>query len=69
MQKRVPQVCKLPPHRGAVNDVSFDASGSYVATASEDGTVAVRAPRAPLRVARVARPPHAQVGVPLFSPR
>jgi hypothetical protein len=37
-----PQVCKLPPHRGAVNDVSFDASGLYVATASEDGTVAVR---------------------------
>ncbi len=36
------QVRRLPPHSGAVNDISFDASGAYVATASEDGTVAVR---------------------------
>lgn len=36
------QVCRLPPHRAAVNDISFDATGAYVATASEDGNVAVR---------------------------
>lgn len=36
------QVCRLTPHRAAVNDISFDATGAYVATASEDGTVAVR---------------------------
>jgi WD40 repeat protein len=36
------QVCRLTPHRAAVNDISFNATGAYVATASEDGTVAVR---------------------------
>ena len=36
------QLRALPPHGAAVTDISFDSTGAYVATASDDGTVAVR---------------------------
>jgi hypothetical protein len=42
-----------------VNDISFDASGGFVATASEDGTVAVRG-----SVVQASR-----ASVPLTAPR
>lgn len=35
------QVKCFPSHTAAVNDVSFDLAGEYVASCSDDGTVVV----------------------------
>jgi hypothetical protein len=40
-ETRFSQVKRFPSHTAAVNEVSFDLAGEYVASCSDDGTVVV----------------------------